>query len=163
MAEGEQACIRLLGEEEAEPVSRLIHRTIDLCYTDPYPPRAVRFFKDYHSPSMVAKRSEQGIVVVMARGGQLIGTGSLIGNEISGLFVEPAAQSQGHGRFVMRELEGRARAAGCSDVVLSVSLPSRQFYERLGYEIGEAAHIDVGEGQQLDFWKARKQLGSGEV
>jgi hypothetical protein len=43
-------------------------------------------------------------------------------------------------------------------VSLSVSLPSRRFYEALGYEIVEERSIDVGEGQRLDFWQAHKAL-----
>jgi hypothetical protein len=48
-------------------------------------------------------------------------------------------------------------------VELSVSLPSRRFYENLGYELVEACSIDVGEGQRLDFWKARKMLAGGDA
>ena len=32
------------------------------------------------------------------------------------------------------------------------------FYEGLGYEMVEEKSKDVGEGQRLDFWKARKFL-----
>jgi hypothetical protein len=46
-------------------------------------------------------------------------------------------------------------------VVLSVSLPSKGFYEALRYEILQEAHLDVGEGQRLDYWKARKVLSQG--
>ena len=58
----------------------------------------------------------------------------------------------------MRELENEAKARGCTESELSVSLPSRGFYEGLGYEMLEECLIDVGEGQHLDFWKARKPL-----
>ena len=58
----------------------------------------------------------------------------------------------------MRKLEARAAAKGCTEAVLSVSLPSRAFYESLGYEMLEACSIDVGEDEHLDFWKARKSL-----
>jgi hypothetical protein len=52
--------------------------------------------------------------------------------------------------------------AGHQEAVLSVSLPSRAFYERLGYQIIEGRSIEVGEGQHLDFWKARKMLKKDE-
>jgi hypothetical protein len=58
----------------------------------------------------------------------------------------------------MHELEDRAKARGCTESELSVSLPSRGFYESLGYQMLEEGSIDVGEGQHLDFWKARKSL-----
>ncbi|MGB4441754.1 MAG: hypothetical protein WBJ62_05965 [Coriobacteriia bacterium] len=64
-----------------------------------------------------------------------------------------------------RGSEGRVRrrTAAREDALpaaeLSVSLPSRGFYERRGYRILEACSIDVDEGERLDYWAAEKQLG----
>ena len=58
----------------------------------------------------------------------------------------------------MERLEAAARAAGVTESVLSVSLPSKRFYEGLGYEIVEERSRHLGEGQRLDFWKAKKRL-----
>jgi hypothetical protein len=58
----------------------------------------------------------------------------------------------------MGELENRAKARGCKELELSVSLPSKRFYEKLGYEMIEKRSLDVGEGQTLDYWMARKPL-----
>ena len=35
------------------PLRRLIHATIDACYAGVYPPRAVQFFKGYHSEAAI--------------------------------------------------------------------------------------------------------------
>jgi hypothetical protein len=58
----------------------------------------------------------------------------------------------------MHELETRAKSKGYDEVVLNVSLPSRDFYEGLGYKAFEDRSIDVGEGEHLAFWDARKPL-----
>jgi hypothetical protein len=58
----------------------------------------------------------------------------------------------------MKHLEEKAESDGWKDVTLDVSLPSRGFYESLGYELSEGVSVDVGEGQRLDHWKAKKQL-----
>lgn len=158
MAEREGLCIREFQENDVESIARLIRRTIDVCYTNVYPPRAVEFFKRFHSRDGILERSKKGAILVAERDGNAIGTGAIVENEIYGVFVEPTMQGQGHGRAIMRELETRAIAKGHSDVALSVSLPSRKFYEGLGYEILQEAHVDVGEGQRLDFWKAKKSL-----
>ena len=158
MAEREVICIREFREDDAESIARLIHRTIDACYTDVYPRRAVEFFKRFHSRDGILERSRKGVILVAERNGNAIGTGAIVENEIYGVFVEPKMQGRGHGRAIMRVLETRAIAKGHREVVLSVSLPSRKFYEGLGYEILQEAHRDVGEGQRLDFWKARKLL-----
>ncbi len=58
----------------------------------------------------------------------------------------------------MKELEKKAVLNAVSEVVLSVSLPSRRFYESLGYKITGSYSTDVGEGQQLNYWEAKKEL-----
>lgn len=55
----------------------------------------------------------------------------------------------------MQKLEEEAVTSGIREVVLSISLPSRRFYESLGYEIIEDHTIDVGAGQNLDYWEAK--------
>jgi len=158
MAEREEILIREFREGDVESIAQLIHRTIDVCYTPVYPPRAVAFFKDFHSRDRILERSKKGVILVAEQNGQAIGTGAIVGNEIYGVFVDPNMQGRGHGKAIMHELETRATAKGHSEVALSVSLPARKFYEALGYEILQDVHKDVGEGQQLDFWKARKPL-----
>jgi GNAT superfamily N-acetyltransferase len=158
MAEREGFCIREFRENDAESVVQLIHRTIDVCYTGVYPPRAVAFFKDFHSRDGILERSKKGTILVAEQNGIVMGTGAVVENEIYGVFVEPKMQGRGHGRTIMHELESQAITKGHREILLSVSLPSRTFYEGLGYEILQEAHRDVGEGQRLDFWKARKSL-----
>lgn len=62
----------------------------------------------------------------------------------------------------MLELEKRAKAGLVKKISLSVSLPSREFYEGLGYSITEDCSLDVGEGQQLKYWTAVKELSEKE-
>ncbi|HIJ65079.1 MAG TPA: GNAT family N-acetyltransferase [Candidatus Hydrogenedentes bacterium] len=158
MRRPEDTCIRRFRDTDVASVAQLIHRTIDACYTGVYPPRAVQFFKEFHSPKGIRERSQKGDILVIEQRGEVIGTGAVVDNEIYGVFVAPTAQGRGHGKDIMHELETRARARGVREVTLSVSLPSRKFYEHLGYEIREEAFIDVGQGERLDFWKATKRL-----
>ena len=60
----------------------------------------------------------------------------------------------------MRALEEKARADGKTECALSISLPSLKFYRGLGYEVLEERSRDLGDGQRLDFWKAKKSLAS---
>ena len=96
------------------------------------------------------------------RAATVIGTGSVVGADILGVFIHPASQHKGYGKSLMQALEDTAVANGISEVVISVSLPSRRFYERLGYEIIENRTIDVGGAQKLDYWEAKKSLIKGE-
>lgn len=145
-------------ESDLVPVRRLIHHTIDVCYSGVYPSRAVQFFKEFHSEEKIMERYRKGEILVVEQDGDMIATGTIVGSDIFGVFVHPEFQHSGHGGALMRELENRAKARGGTESELSVSLPSRGFYESLGYEMLEECSIDVGEGQHLDFWKARKPL-----
>jgi len=148
---------------DLDAVRGVIFSTIDACYSGVYPPRAIEFFKQYHSDENVLDRAQRGYTIVGESGGRAIATGSIIADHICAVFVIPAAQHRGLGRRIMEHLEQRARSAGFEAVTLDVSLPSRQFYEGLGYRLSEAAHLDVGEGQRLDYWRATKLLVAGDL
>ncbi len=152
------ATLRECRRSDVIAVRRLIHETIDASYTGVYPSRALQSFREFHSDDSIAKRMKTGTVLVLEREGEIVATGSLVGNEICGVFVRASCQRCGYGRVVMVELERRAKANGCAAVELSVSLPSRAFYESLGYEITDECSMDVGEGQRLDYWRGRKRL-----
>jgi N-acetylglutamate synthase-like GNAT family acetyltransferase len=153
--------LRDFRETDVLPIRELICHTIDVSYSSIYPPRAVQFFKDFHTEAKIIERHQKGYTIVVEKDGKVIGTGSLVDVDIFGVFVNPDFQHQGWGKSIMKELEKKAFIKGISEVTLSVSLPSRRFYEDLGYEIIEDRRIDVGEGQSLDYWEAKKTL-SGE-
>jgi len=150
--------IRPFDEADLGSLHRMICDTIDASYSGVYPFRAVQFFREYHSEKRIMERSQAGEVLIIERGGSVVATGTLSGNEIVVVFVKPDNQGQGYGKTIMRELEGRAKAKGLSDVVLAISLPSRKFYESLEYEVLAECSLDVGEGQHLDYWLGRKTL-----
>lgn len=150
--------IRRFRESDLGPLLRLIHETIDVSYGAVYPPRAVDFFKTFHSEQKILARSETGTVLVIEEEGALTATGSIVEGEIFAVFVDPRFQKGGRGRVLMLALEDEARAQGVTESELSVSLPSLPFYRGLGYAVVEERSRDVGEGQRLDFWKAKKRL-----
>ena len=154
--------IRRFRVSEVGAVRELIHHTIDVSYSAVYPPRAVQFFKDYHSEAKIIERYNKGEIFIVETDGKLIGTGSIVGFDIFGVFVHPEFQHHGHGKALMKELEEKAITNGISEVELNVSLPSRKFYENLGYEIIEERAKDVGKGQRLHYWEAKKTLMRGE-
>jgi GNAT superfamily N-acetyltransferase len=106
------------------------------------------------------QRIETGMTLVAEQDSHLIATASLDGQEITAVFVDPDRQRFGFGQLLMQDLEERARKSGIRETVLSVSLPSKKFYERLGYQIVEERCKDLGDDQSLKFWKAKKRLNS---
>jgi GNAT superfamily N-acetyltransferase len=155
---GSAAHIRQFAESDLVPLHRLVQETIEASYVGIYPDRAVQFFRKYHSERKIAERSSAGEILVLEKDGAIVATGSLLGNEILGVFVSPAAQRNGSGKAIMNELEKRAKLKGITEIHLSISLPSRQFYENMGYKVLKKKSMEVGDGQSLDYWPARKKL-----
>jgi len=143
---------------DLEAIYQLIQATIDACYPPFYPPQAVAFFKRHHSREALAQRLRGSLVLIAKEGKHIIGTGSLVESEIGGLFVTPDAQGSGVGSALMKALEYQAAQQNIAAVELDVSLPSRVFYERLGYTNFEERSIDVSENQRLNYWRASKKL-----
>lgn len=158
-----ETTIRALVPADLPAVVALVRRTIRISYDVVYPPSAIAFFESFHAEERVAERAAVGTVLVAYRDGTLIGTGSLRGDEIFAVFVDPACQGQGVGRELMLRLEDRARADGVTETTLSISLPSRRFYDGLGYEVVEERCRELPDGAELRFWKARKRLDNSSA
>jgi GNAT superfamily N-acetyltransferase len=150
--------LRRFEPSDLSDVHRLICDTIDASYSGVYPPRAIDRFKGFHDLDAIARRATDGVVVVVEQDGEIVGTGSLVDDEIGGVFVSGASQGSGIGSMLMQELEGAARQRGHTAVRLYVSLPSRGFYEHLGYKVFDEGSLDVGAGEHLDYWQASKDL-----
>ncbi|MBA3016062.1 MAG: GNAT family N-acetyltransferase [Proteobacteria bacterium] len=150
--------IRLFKKHDLVQLNQMIHKTIDYSYPAVYPDLAVLFFKKYHSENNILERFKKGKVLVFEKNGNIMATGSIVGNEITGVFVKPESQWHGLGREVMSALELMAQEMDIPEVTLSVSLPSKNFYENLNYKITEESQIDVGEGQVLRYWIASKNI-----
>jgi len=152
--------IRIFRESEINQLHEMIQKTIDVSYSNHYPTRAVQFFQSYHSKRSINERHQRGVLLIVESNKKIVATGSLVENEISGVFVLHTKQKQGLGKQIMFELEARAKNQGISEITLDVSLPSRKFYENLDYQISEPQQLDVGEGQTLKYWKAKKRINS---
>jgi GNAT superfamily N-acetyltransferase len=150
--------VRAFQQADLPRLKSLIHRTIATCYPGYYCAEAVRFFIEYHSEQAIRQDAGAGCTLVVDRAGRVLGTGTLAGDEIKRVFVDPAFQRQGLGRLLMQRLEETALAAAVTIVTLDASLPSRAFYDRLGYTTVEKASRTVEGGRRLDYFKMQKVL-----
>ena len=97
--------LRDFRSADLEPVHGLIRVTIDACYRGVYPHRAVRFFKDHHTPERILERQAQGHVLVVESDGELVATGAIVADHVMAVFVVPRCQRHGLGTSVMEALE----------------------------------------------------------
>ena len=74
MSKTTNTTLRLFEKRDLAATERLIHDTIDISYAEFYPPKAVEFFKSFHSEETILDRSQSGTVLVVEEDGELVGT-----------------------------------------------------------------------------------------
>ena len=158
MPKPDNVSIRKFKTSDLDTARDLIRNTIDVCYSGVYSEEAVRFFEGWHCDENILKDANEGHTIVLEKDGRIIGTGTIIGNEIKGVFVEPAFQKYGFGKLLMQKLEEKAFSAGIRVVKLDASLPSKKFYDSLGYITVEKTFLEVENSKRLDYYKMEKSL-----
>jgi len=153
--------IRRFRPGDIEDVSRLVTGTIEASYAESYPREAIDYFLEYHTVEQILLDADRGCTFVIEPGGRIAGTGTLLGTTIKRVFVDPSRQRRGYGVLLMHALESEALRRGVRRVDLSASLPSKRFYDRLGYTTECEAYIPVGNGKRLDYYAMAKVLDEG--
>ncbi len=153
-----QSNIRTLREADVMSLKSMIHRTIARCYPGHYCTEAVRFFMNYHDEAAIRRDAWAGCTIVLDSAGRVIGTGTLVGDEIKRVFVEPLSQRRGAGRRIMEYLEETARLLEVATVRLDASLPAKGFYDALGYATVEKTFLPLENGRRLDYFKMQRSL-----
>ena len=156
MCEQDRVKMRQFKSTDLAEVKSLIHRTIDTCYRGIYCDEAVKFFKEWHCDQKITENAKEGYTIVLDQNSKVIGTGTIVNDEIVGVFVDPAFQKRGFGKLIMREIEEKAISLGIGAVKLDASLSSKQFYDSLGYVTLEETFLVVENNERLDYYKMEK-------
>jgi len=146
--------------EDLGAVKGLIDETIDASYSD-YPDEFKQHMRDgHHSRERIMDEARKGYTIVLEHEGRLIGTGTLLGDAILGVFIHPSYQRKGFGRQIMRKLEERALSNGTTTIVLESTPISKRFYDSLGYVTLKEATFSIGDGQNnFRYYKMEKDIG----
>jgi GNAT superfamily N-acetyltransferase len=150
--------IREFEKNDLAAVKDLVDKTIDICYSNIYCVEAVKFFKDWHHHDKILKNAKEGYTIILERDGRMVGTGTVVGNEIARVFIEPEFQKCGFGKLIMQKLEEKALSQGINIVKLDASLPSKKFYDLLGYVTLEETFLEVENRKKLHYYKMEKSL-----
>lgn len=150
--------IRPFMDSDIEVLQQLIYQTIDDAYIGVYGPKAIQYFKDYHSSSQILTDARQGQTVVLDLNERIVGTGTICEQNIRRVFISPAFQGRSFGRMVMETLEKKALSMGLHHLNLDASLPSQAFYQHLGYRTREEGYIQVSDDERLDYFYMEKAL-----
>lgn len=158
MSEQNHISTRIFQPSDLIAVKNLVQATIDACYSGVYPREAVQFFKDWHCDEKILKDAKEGYTILLYKDTRIVGTGTIVDDHVMRVFVDPAFQRCGFGKLIMRKLEERAVSAGVNVIKLDASLPSKTFYDALGYITLEKAFLEVENHKRLDFYKMEKAL-----
>lgn len=145
-------------DSDIEALQQLIYQAIDEAYTGVYGPKAIQYFKDYHSSSQILADVRQGQTVVLDLNEEIVGTGTICEQNIRRVFISPAFQCRSFGRMVMETLEKKALSMGLHHLNLDASLPSQPFYQHLGYRTREDRFFQVSNDERLDYFFMDKAL-----
>jgi GNAT superfamily N-acetyltransferase len=159
--ERKDVCVRRFRPADLSAVRHLIYTTINACYSSVYPVEAVKFFKDWHCDENILRGAKAGYMLVLVKDGRIMGTGTLLGDEIVRVFVDPTFQRRGFGKLIMQRLEERAISLGVETVRLHASLPSKIFYDSLEYQTLEEGFIPVENDERLDYYRMEKAPAKG--
>jgi GNAT superfamily N-acetyltransferase len=125
-----------------------------------YPREAICYFLAYHTKEQILEM-QTWAALVLETDGRIVGTGTLLGSTIKRVFVHPSHQRRGYGALLMQALEWEALRRGVRKVDLSASLPSKRFYDLLGYTTECEAYIPVRNRERLDYYAMVKRLDEG--
>ncbi len=158
MSKQNKVKIREFRSSDLVEVRDLIKKTIDVCYSNVYCAEAVKFFKDWHRNEKILQNAEEGLTLVLEQDGRIVGTGTIVADEIVRVFVNPSSQKYGFGRLIMQKLEEKALLQCINIVKLDASLPSKKFYDLLGYATLKHTFLEVENNKRLDYYKMQKTL-----
>lgn len=150
--------IRKFKESDLADVKSLINETIHICYSGVYCAQAVQFFKDWHHDEKILENAKQGYTIVLEKNNKIVGTGTIIGQEIVRVFVDPMLQRCGFGKLIMDKLEEKALSLGIDVIKLDASIPAKKFYDALGYITLEETFVELKDNKTLDYYKMQKSL-----
>ena len=118
-----------------------------------YPKEVVDFFCELHCEENIFKDIMSGLVGVLKRNDEILGTGCYKDNHITRVYVNPAFQKQEYGSYIMQCLENEIGL--CHDkVYLDASLPASHLYEKRGYKTlkHERWNVENGEVEISEKW-----------
>ena len=142
-------------ENDLETVREITQNTIREIYPKYYPSGAVQFFCDHHRDENIINDLKEGIVYLLKKDDEYVGTVTIKGNEINRLFVLPEHQHKGYGKMLLDFAE-ESILKDYSTIEMDASFPAKKIYRIRGYEEIEYNIIETGYGDYLCYDVMRK-------
>lgn len=143
-------CMELKRAECPVKVAEIADKTIRAVYHHYYPSGAVQFFLNLHNEQRIREALAREDIYFAAVQGEIVGTGSIRGNEICRLFILPEYQAKGYGSRLMDLLENMVFRQ-YHTVHIDASFPAESMYLRRGYKIKTYEKLETEGGDYLCY------------
>lgn len=149
---------RTFQSQDISAIQALIIETISVCYASF--PLAYRqhWIEEHHSKEHIITGASEGYTLVLEHRGNIIGIGTLLLDEIRGVFIHPNYQLRELGTELLIRLEKRAKQQSIQEVQVYALPPSRPFFERLGYHTISEHQFKDQNLQQFKYYVLKKQI-----
>jgi len=152
-------CMHLFREEtDLIGTRKLIHKTIEVCYSAYYEGAVVNYIKDIYKNENIIVRAMKGITIVYLIENKIVGTGSLTDDQITGLFIDPAFQRRGIGKRMMYSLLCEAKNQKLSKLSLQATPGSEGFFNQLGFHTISEENFWIEDIFLMDLYEMEKKL-----
>lgn len=120
--------------KDAKEISLLIRQALKLVNSKDYPEDNIKFMVDYFSPETVIELAQKRYMLIALNNTKIVGTGSLAGDTIYTVFVDPKEQGKGIGKKIMGKLEKLAKERQIRFLKVPSSITALKFYLKLGFK-----------------------------
>jgi len=144
-------------DKDLEQIVILVQETIKTIYPKYYPKEVVDFFRELHCQENIYNDIKAGLVGILKKDNEILGTGCYKDNHITRVYVKPSFQKQGYGSYIMECLENEI-GLQYDKVYLDASLPASHLYEKRGYKTIEHGRHNVENGVILVYEIMEKPL-----
>lgn len=150
--------LRKLDDKFHRQALECILKTVEVSNSPDYPPSVIEYQLQIHyTIDWIRKQMHSRYFIVTLIEGNVVGTGSLDGNEIKAVFVDPNYQRRGVGQAMMEELEEYARTMGLKEVMLKSSITAYDFYKKRDYHLVEKISEEF-QGDRVVTYLMKKHL-----
>lgn len=150
--------LRRLERKFDRQVLECILRSVEVSNSPEYPHAIIDYqLHTHYTMDWLAKKMQPSYFIVALIYNKVVGTGSLDGNEIKAVFVDPDHQRRGIGQTIMEELERYAKSQGLREIFLNSSITAFGFYKTLNYELVEES-IRGYQGDTVITYLMKKRL-----
>lgn len=128
--------IRKARISDVQFISTLIQDTLEKINVADYSLQEIEAWKGADTPKKIKERiQDKGRYICVAENdNQIVGVGSLKGNEITAIYVKSDMIGKGVGSLVLAYIEKIARQKGSTELSMDSSLTAVDFYEKHGYK-----------------------------